>query len=55
VKAIRSACKNPLECLSCSEESISGGIETWKVQRTDEGRNHLIETKLKRKDAKLFG
>jgi hypothetical protein len=55
VKAARSVCKNPLESLSLQQESSSGGIESWKVQRKDEGRSHLAETKLRRKDAKLFG
>jgi hypothetical protein len=48
-------CKNPLESLSLKEESSSGGIETWKVQRKDEGRSHLVETKLRRKYANLSG
>jgi hypothetical protein len=51
MKAARSACKNPLESSSLPQESSSGGIETWKVQRKDEGLSHLAETKFRRVDA----
>jgi hypothetical protein len=29
--------------------------DSKKVQRKDKGRSHLVEIKLRRKDAKLFG
>jgi hypothetical protein len=54
VKAARSVCKNPLESLSLQQESSSGGIESWKVQRKDEGRSHLAETKLRRKGCQVI-
>jgi hypothetical protein len=44
-----------LGILELQPESSSGGIESWKVQGKDEGQSHLAETKLRRKDAKLFG
>jgi hypothetical protein len=47
--------KDSLESLSLHIESSSGGIDTWKFQRKNEGQIHLAETKLRRKDAKLFG
>jgi hypothetical protein len=50
MKDTRSACNNSLEYLSLQQGSSSGGIETWKVQRKDEGQSHLTKTKPRGKD-----